>query len=149
MSEAYFYPKVYRETNIKMEKLVGGILVWNNKILLGKRSRHRPAYPGVWDLIGGHCEQSESFADALFRELFEEIGVVPLAYEQLTRVDQQPLFQYEIYLIRSWANSVSNRATDEHSEVRWFTVEQAKELSLADDRYRLLFDSLPIDRATA
>lgn len=130
-----------------MEKLVGGILLSNDKILLGKRTKHRAAYPGVWDVIGGHCEEAESFTEALIREMSEEIGVVPVSYERLIRIDNHPTFLYEIYLIRSWENDVSNRVPDEHSEIGWFTVEQAKKLPLADERYVLLFDSIPINSA--
>jgi 8-oxo-dGTP diphosphatase len=125
-----------------MKKLVGGILLRNNKILLGKRTEHRDFYPGVWDIIGGHCEDGESFTDALIRELSDEIGIVPLEYELLTRVDNPPAFLFEIYLIRSWANDVSNRSPDEHSVLGWFTIEEATKVPLADDRYVLLFKSI-------
>lgn len=125
-----------------MNRLVGGILRWNDRILLGKRSEHRADCPGVWDLIGGHCCADESFTQALVRELFEEIGVVPVEYERLIRVDNQPTFIYEIYLVRSWTNPVTNRCPDEHSALAWFTPEQARQLPLADERYVQLFDSI-------
>ena len=54
-----------------------------DEILLAKRSEGRTFYPGVWDVIGGHCEGSEAPADALVRELQEEIGVQALAFEEI------------------------------------------------------------------
>ena len=52
-----------------------GILFRNEKILLGKRAKHRTSYPNVWDMIGGHSENTETPKQTLIRELQEEIGV--------------------------------------------------------------------------
>ena len=37
-----------------------GLLCRQGHFLLGKRSTHRKAYPGVWDLPGGHVETGEA-----------------------------------------------------------------------------------------
>lgn len=49
------------------------IIVKNNKILLQKRTDD-----GLWALHGGSLELGESFQDALFRELKEEINIEPI-----------------------------------------------------------------------
>ena len=122
-----------------MERLAGGILRRDNKILLGKRHENRASYPGVWDVIGGHCHENESFTDGLCRELSEEIGIIPTHYELLIRVDNSPTFVLEIYLIQAWRGEVSNRCPDEHAELSWFTVGEASNLPLADERYKAIF----------
>ena len=43
----------------------GGFLIRGNTILLGKRSDYREFYPGLWDVIGGHCEANETPAETL------------------------------------------------------------------------------------
>jgi len=36
--------------------IAGGLLCRQGRLLLGKRSARRGAYPGVWDMPGGHVE---------------------------------------------------------------------------------------------
>lgn len=51
----------------------GCILIQNNQILLQKRSDD-----GLWGLHGGALEFGESFNDALYREMKEEINIKPI-----------------------------------------------------------------------
>lgn len=41
-----------------------------------------------------------------------------------------------------WTNPVANRCPDEHLALDWFTLEQARQLPLADERYVQVFDSV-------
>ena len=52
-------------------------------MLLARRSPERLFYPGVWDVIGGHCEKDEAPGDALVREVKEEIGVTPRTVKEI------------------------------------------------------------------
>ncbi len=52
-------------------------------MLLAKRSAERAFYPGVWDVIGGHCADGEAPGDTLAREVKEEIGVTPCAFDEV------------------------------------------------------------------
>jgi 8-oxo-dGTP pyrophosphatase MutT (NUDIX family) len=61
----------------------GALLVRGRHILLATRADDRPFYPGVWDIIGGHCEPNETPADTLTRELLEEIGITPRIFEEI------------------------------------------------------------------
>jgi len=54
------------------------VLVFNreNKVYLQKRHKHKPLYPGRWDLSAtGHIKPDESRKDAALRELYEELGL--------------------------------------------------------------------------
>src|SRR5438093_3032254 len=69
---------------------VGALLVRRDEglwILLGRRSVARAFFPDVWDVPGGHCEPGETPEQALFRELYEEVGVLPTAWRLLERID--------------------------------------------------------------
>ena len=124
------------------------ILVRNGTILLGRRAAHRRAYPLCWDVIGGRVEDGETLDDALRRELGEELGIVPDAYEPLGRVvDNSPLERgeatYHMHIVRAWTGGEPAMVDDEHIELAWFTVEDAcalPELALAEyvEMFRLV-----------
>ena len=76
-----------------------GILFKNGKILLGKRAKHRTSYPNVWDMIGGHCENTETLTQTLIRELQEEIGVTPIQFEHIsTLFDSNNDHTYHVFV---------------------------------------------------
>src|SRR5579859_7125320 len=58
-------------------EVVAGLIIQANKILLGRRSPTRMAYPNVWDVFGGHMEPGERHSHTLVRELQEELGITP------------------------------------------------------------------------
>ncbi len=41
-------------------------------LLLQERDEHAPVDANKWGLVGGHCDQDESYADAVVREVMEE-----------------------------------------------------------------------------
>ena len=53
---------------------VTGALIVNNEgnIFVHKRSPDRKLFPGCWDIVGGHIEESETVHEALLREITEE-----------------------------------------------------------------------------
>lgn len=123
-----------------------GILVKDDKILLGKRCSDRTFYPDCWDIIGGHCKNDETPEQTLSRELREEIGVTPTSFVQIAVLhDPEPRYQdyqYNIYVVTDWTGSPSNLALHEHSELKWFALHEAVTLNLAHPGYAELFKSL-------
>lgn len=93
---------------------VGGILLREHTILLGKRSAGRSFYPNVWDVFGGHLEPHELPEHALARELEEELGIIPLhaipleVFHDLA-TEQHGRYEYPIYLVTAWSGVPSNR----------------------------------------
>jgi 8-oxo-dGTP diphosphatase len=129
-----------------MRICAGGLLVRGNTILLAKRSADRAFYPGVWDVVGGHCEENETPADALIRELEEEIGVRAAAFEKIATLEEpQPAehgeAHYHIFAVTSWTGEPRLLNT-EHSELRWLSLAQALVLPLAHPRYGQLFRAM-------
>lgn len=53
---------------------VAGILLHNNKLLLGRRAAHA-TYPGLWCIPCGYVEYTEDVRVALKREFAEETGL--------------------------------------------------------------------------
>ena len=53
------------------------LLVRAGRLLLGLRAPERRLYPSRWDVLGGRVEPGETLAQALSRELGEELGIDP------------------------------------------------------------------------
>jgi mutator protein MutT len=113
--------------------VAGGLLIRGERLLLAKRSETKAFYPGVWDLVGGHCEPGETPVETLVRELEEEIGVRATGFEELRALELAEL-RYHVFVVTSWYGE-PRLANDEHSELRWVSLEEARELELADASY--------------
>lgn len=116
-------------------------------MLLARRSKERPFYPGVWDVIGGHCEGDEALSDALIREVQEETGVTPVTFEEIAVLPEpQPTeygeARYHIFLVTAWEGGEPRLEGSEHSALRWISLNQASALPLAHPGYAQLFSTL-------
>ncbi|HEY3118774.1 MAG TPA: NUDIX hydrolase [Chloroflexota bacterium] len=130
-----------------MRICAGGLLVRGRQILLARRSEDRTFYPGVWDVIGGHCEGDEIPAETLVRELEEEIGVKLSAFEEIAVLDEpRPAeygeAKYHMFIVTAWDGGEPRLRGSEHSEVRWFGLDDALALPLAHPEYSALFRSV-------
>jgi 8-oxo-dGTP diphosphatase len=130
-----------------MRVCAGALLVLGRQILLAKRSEDRAFYPGVWDVIGGHCEGDETPAETLVRELEEEIGVKPSALEEITVLDEpRPAehgeARYHMFIVTAWGGGEPRLRDAEHSEVRWLDLGEALALPLAHPEYGARFRSV-------
>lgn len=129
-----------------MRNIVNALFLRDGSVLLARRSLHRTAYAGLWSFPGGHVEAGETFEQALLREVAEEVNVTPLAYTPVARIadpnTQAEPATYHIYAIDVW-NGDPSIVDQEHTELRWVTFEEARELpDLALEAYRPLFDAL-------
>lgn len=119
------------------------LILREGKVLLGRRSAFRKAYPGSWDVIGGRVEPGESIEAALTRELGEELGITPrdpVFFRSLEdpQMDADTPPVYHIYLVRDWEGTPHMR-NHEHTHLEWFTLQQALDLAnLALPEYRPL-----------
>jgi mutator protein MutT len=132
---------------------VGGLMMQADgemQILLGHRSPHRPFYPDVWDMPGGHCEVGETPEQALVRELREEIGVTPTVWWRFgdihvaDREDNEVIFH--VFIVTEWVGTPSNRLPDEHGALGWFSVDDACRLPLAHPDYPAWFQRLRVSQ---
>ena len=129
-------------------EVVAALIIRSNRILLGQRSATRAFYPDVWDLFGGHVEPGEEHRQTLIRELQEELSITPTQWiflETLTlplpAQQNGPPDQLivHLYLVKEWEGTPANRQPEEHSTIGWFSLAQARHLSLADPIYPMLF----------
>ena len=127
-------------------EVVAALIRESGRVLLGLRSAERAFYPDVWDLFGGHLEPGERSEDALLRELQEELGITPTGWTFLATLtvplSTQPPGQITVhlYLVTAWEGTPANRQPQEHSQIGWFSLEQALRLPLAEPIYPSLFE---------
>jgi 8-oxo-dGTP pyrophosphatase MutT (NUDIX family) len=125
--------------NMAIGRFLAGIgcLIWNpadDTYLILRRAPTKDFAAGMWECVTGRVDQGEGFEDALRREVREELGaeVKPLFMVGTThfyRGQDRP--EYE--LVGIVYCGVVDRPADirlsaEHSECRWVTATQAREL---------------------
>jgi 8-oxo-dGTP diphosphatase len=134
-------PIVRKPVSIRM---AAGLLRRGDEVLLCHRRTDRDSYPDLWDLPGGHVDEREDIADALVRELTEELGIgVDRPPGTAWRVIPIEGAELHVFLVDHWVGEPSNAAVDEHDEIAWMGPRQLDDLDLADERYRtLLRDAL-------
>jgi len=100
------------------------------KILLTKRADNRLLLPGVWDQSsGGHVDPGETYEQAAYRELKEELGIsgIPLKYlghfylENDIGNDHHRLFSSAYVGIYNTVPVMDKR---EFSEYKWLSIKE-------------------------
>ena len=120
--------------------------------MLGKRTPNRKMWPGVWDLIGGHCEGEETPEETLVREVNEEIGVTPINFTQFAAINDSIVggpdgYPCLVFLVREWTGTPRNMQLHEHSEIRWFPITESLNVDLAHPDYPTIFRTIAFCRS--
>lgn len=113
---------------------IGAILIHDDKYLLLKRASKRDFGAGHWDCVTGRLEQGEGFEEAARREVMEEIGV-EISIDFLIGTSHfyrgEPVPENElvgvVYACSTDTPDAINHS-DEHSEYRWMTANEAVEM---------------------
>jgi 8-oxo-dGTP pyrophosphatase MutT (NUDIX family) len=106
-----------------MHAIAAGFLVdAGGRVLMGLRTGWKAIWPGRWDCIGGHIEPGETAAAALVREISEEVGVVPTAFQPIGRIAADDL-DLRLYLVRAWTGGAPANRSDEHDAIGWFGLD--------------------------
>src|SRR6266851_3313531 len=112
-----------------------------NRILLGQRNKDPQR--GFWVIPGGKIHAFESIAEAAARELEEETGLKVEVGKQF-RVYEivNPPSEHRI-VIYSWARAIEGvpKASDDLSDVRFFSTEELGDLQLTPLVQRVLEDA--------
>ena len=98
--------------------MVAGIIINQNKILIGKR-KDKDIGGGKWEFPGGKIEVGETNSEALERELYEELGISVKIGKEL--MNYEHVFKTTIYNITfmeitDYEGEIRNNA---HSEIKW------------------------------
>ena len=124
-----------------MIRVVAGILMREDKILICQRTRHQ-SKPLKWEFPGGKIEAGEQPRDALRRELEEELGIqadVGDEVERLIHTYEDGMVELRFFAVGSFAGQLENRI---FRDIQWVPREKLTE-------YDFLEADLPLVRELA
>lgn len=120
-----------------MINVAAGLLKQNGKILLCKRPQHK-ARGGKWEFPGGKLESGETAADAICRELQEELNILV----SVSGVAGDVMWIYpdvSIHLTLLHCTITGGSLTlHEHEALAWVAKEEALSLDLAEADRKLV-----------
>ncbi|MGW5343958.1 (deoxy)nucleoside triphosphate pyrophosphohydrolase [Streptomyces sp. NPDC004050] len=97
--------------------VVGGALCHEGRLLAARRSAP-PELAGRWELPGGKAEPGETDAEALVRELREELGVEAAPVERIPGAwPLQPGLVLHVWTARLLSGEPA--PLEDHDELRW------------------------------
>ena len=122
-------------------KVVGGIIVNKNKILVAQRSIQKE-HPLKWEFPGGKIKENENPIDALKREIKEELSVDVKKYKFLLdyEYDYQDIKKIRLYFykIDEYVGKVTNI---EHNQLLWIQRNDLEKLDFLDGD-RMIIDHI-------
>ena len=124
-------------------KVVCGILIWNDKVLIGKRKLTNEHQPGKWEFPGGKMEEGETIDETIIREFKEELDIDVYPFHELrTLSDGDIEFTPMPVKLRGGKAKLL-----EHEEIKFVDKKEFFKMDLtplSKEAGRILFDSYSI-----
>ena len=121
-------------------KVVCGILIWNDKVLIGKRKLTNEHQPGKWEFPGGKMEEGETFDETIIREFKEELDIdISVFHELRTLNDENIEFTPMIVKLKGGKAKLL-----EHEEIKFVDKKEFFKMDLtklSKQAGRIFFDS--------
>lgn len=124
-------------------KVVCGILIWNDKVLIGKRKLTNEHQPGKWEFPGGKMEEGETIDETIIREFKEELDIDIYPFHELRTLEEENI-EFTPMLVRLLGGKAKLLEHDEIKFVKkneFFKTDLTKLSKMAG---RILFDSYNI-----
>ena len=105
-----------------------------NEILIQQRSASRKMFPNMWTNTGGACIAGETSIETVFRELREELNVIPNIDDlELIASYKRKKDYVDVWLLRQNINIKDLKFNDnEVQAAKWATIEEWKKLLIEE-----------------
>ena len=105
-----------------------------NEILIQQRSASRKMFPNMWTNTGGACIAGETSIETVFRELKEELNVIPnIDNLELIASYKRKKDYVDVWLLRQNINIKDLKFNDnEVQAAKWLTIEEWKKLLIEE-----------------
>ena len=105
-----------------------------NEILIQQRSASRKMFPNMWTNTGGACIAGETSIETVFRELKEELNVIPNIDDlELIASYKRKKDYVDVWVLRQNVNITDLKFNDnEVQDAKWVTVEDWKKLLIEE-----------------
>lgn len=113
----------------KIVHVAVGVIYRNNEIYLTKRAQN-VHQGGKWEFPGGKVESDETVAQALARELKEEVNIDVLSCQPLVNIEHDygdKVVLLEVFIVDNFINEPKAQEGQEES---WFTFDELVLLDL-------------------
>ncbi len=116
-----------------MKYAVAAVIQKGDKVLLARRSMKSRGQPGKWENAGGEVDEGETTEQAIVREIKEELGVVFTIEKILLEGDFKNTDSdwHVIVYGGSIVGTPKPMILEETSEVKWFNIDELKNVDLA------------------
>lgn len=120
---------------MKPTVVVLGLIRQEGRWFLQRRDLGNPVLPGCWEFPGGKAGPGEDLADALRRELLEELSWAPASFTAMSPIEHR----YADRSVRLHPFKCEGEFTGPTSlSWGWFTVEELHRLPMPDANLALL-----------
>lgn len=121
---------------MKLKVAAKAVLRHDGKVLLMNDN-------GVWDFPGGGIEGDERLPEALKRELQEELGLTEYTLGRVVHADEWFIEKLGLHVVAvfyeaSVSERIEHRLSEEHSDARWLTADEARQQNCTPDTLRTL-----------
>ena len=121
-------------------KVVCGILIWNDKVLIGKRKLTNEHQPGKWEFPGGKMEEGETIDETIIREFKEELDIDIKPLHELRTLNEETI-EFTPMIIRLLGGKAKLLEHDEIKFVKKIEFFKMDLTKLSKQAGRIFFDS--------
>ena len=121
-------------------KVVCGILIWNDKVLIGKRKLTNEHQPGKWEFPGGKMEEGETIDETIIREFKEELDIEVYPFHEFRTLNDENI-EFTPMVVRLEGGKAKLL---EHEEIKFVDKKEFFKMDLtklSKQAGRILFDS--------
>jgi len=121
-------------------KVVCGILIWNDKVLIGKRKLTNEHQPGKWEFPGGKMEEGETIDETIIREFKEELDIEIYPFHEFRTLNDENI-EFTPMTVRLVGGKAKLL---EHEEIKFVDKKEFFKMDLtklSKEAGRILFDS--------